>query len=133
MTRHRASRDAWMIAAVWSFASLAALVLRPWASAFATLAPGCVFHQVTGLPCPTCGATHAALALAAGDPVGALLWNPLAALVLGAAWAGGLAAPLWLALGLPVPGIPTSLSLPVRVTLVGLALADWCFLVFRGV
>lgn len=40
--------------------------------------PVCWFHQLTGHPCATCGATRAAFALFHGDLLGALRWNPLA-------------------------------------------------------
>jgi Protein of unknown function (DUF2752) len=133
MIHGKASREAWLVAGAWGFFSASVLALRSWAPAFAAWSPGCLFHHATGLPCFTCGATRAALRLAAGDPLGALLWNPLAALALAAAWVGGFVAPVWLALGLPVPGIPTVLSVPVRIALAGILLANWCFLVFRGV
>jgi hypothetical protein len=49
----------------------------------------CVFRALTGLPCPTCGATRAAGRLAELDVAGAVALNPLAtALALSiAAWA----------------------------------------------
>jgi len=133
MIHSKASREAWLVAGAWTLGSVGGLALRSCAPALAVFSPGCLFHQVTGLPCFACGATRAALCLAAGDPLGAMSWNPLAALALAAAWGGGFVAPLWLALGLPVPGIPTVLSAPVRIALVGILLANWCFLVFRGV
>ena len=39
--------------------------------------PGCWVRRLTGLPCPTCGATHCALSLAHGDLAGAWWHNPL--------------------------------------------------------
>jgi len=39
--------------------------------------PGCWFRRLTGVPCPTCGATRSALLLAHGDLMGALRHNPL--------------------------------------------------------
>ncbi|MBV8532574.1 MAG: DUF2752 domain-containing protein [Verrucomicrobia bacterium] len=39
--------------------------------------PGCPFRQLTGLPCPTCGATRSALSLAHGDLAAAWQRNPL--------------------------------------------------------
>jgi hypothetical protein len=47
------------------------------AAALPSVGPTCWFRRVTGCPCPTCGGTRAALALLGGDPVGALLHNPL--------------------------------------------------------
>jgi hypothetical protein len=45
--------------------------------------PTCVFHELTGLPCLTCGATRCAIALLHGNFAIAWLWNPLAFLALG--------------------------------------------------
>ncbi len=48
----------------------------------------CMFRNATGLPCPTCGSTRAALAVADGRLLDAVALNPLVtvAAVLGAAW-----------------------------------------------
>ncbi|MFH1844996.1 MAG: DUF2752 domain-containing protein [bacterium] len=37
----------------------------------------CPLRRMTGIPCPTCGGTHAALALVKLDFAAALAWNPL--------------------------------------------------------
>jgi hypothetical protein len=39
--------------------------------------PGCWFRRLTGLPCPTCGATRCAMSLEHGDLIGAWRHNPL--------------------------------------------------------
>ncbi len=44
------------------------------------LLPRCMLKAATGWPCPTCGLTRAAQALAAGQPLEALLSNPLVGL-----------------------------------------------------
>ena len=41
--------------------------------------PNCLFHELTGHPCATCGATRAAVAFFHGHFMAALSWNPLAA------------------------------------------------------
>jgi hypothetical protein len=113
-----------------------AVVAAPVAPALARLLPGCVFHGVTGLPCPACGTTRAALALLAGDPIAALALNPLATF---AAVAGGVlafAAPAWLAAGGAVPyraaapagGLPRG----ARFAIVAAIAAQWAWLVARG-
>lgn len=43
----------------------------------------CLFKRITGVPCPTCGVTRGLLALADGDPVAALVCNPLVFVLLG--------------------------------------------------
>src|SRR5262249_24427563 len=133
MTRRVASRDEWIVALTWTGASILIWAARAWLPALAALAPDCPFHALTGLPCLACGTTRVALLLAAGDPMSAFLMNPLAAVALAATWIGGFAAPLWLATGLPLPRVPRALPVPARVAIVTLLLANWCFLVARGV
>ncbi|MFW6066056.1 MAG: DUF2752 domain-containing protein, partial [Planctomycetota bacterium] len=43
----------------------------------------CLFHRVTGMPCPTCGTTRGVLTLLSGRPFVAWTWNPLVFTVLG--------------------------------------------------
>ena len=62
---------------VWLSASLASLGM---AVAWFTLGlpwPVCVFHELTGLPCVTCGMTRSAIAFFHGHFLDALRWNPL--------------------------------------------------------
>jgi hypothetical protein len=44
--------------------------------------PRCAFHDLTGLPCLTCGATRCTIALLHGSFGTAWLWNPFAFLVI---------------------------------------------------
>lgn len=46
--------------------------------------PGCVFHRLTGLFCPGCGATRALHDLVHGDIVGAWAMNPFFVIVVAA-------------------------------------------------
>jgi Protein of unknown function (DUF2752) len=39
--------------------------------------PRCVFHELTGLPCVTCGMTRCAIQFFHGHFLAALKWNPL--------------------------------------------------------
>ena len=97
--------------------------------------PGCLFQSATGVPCPTCGGIRAAVALAHGDPLRAVAWNPLAALAV-----LGLAVYLpyaWLTLAGVVRPIRTGwLSPPMPVwlrwTLVVLLATNWIYLVAVG-
>lgn len=133
MTRRPASREEWIVAAAWAVASCAVWAGRAWLPGLAALGPDCPFHTITGVPCLACGTTRAALLLTQGDPLGALLMNPLAAVVLAAAWLGGFVAPVWLVLGLRLPRVPNALPRPARAAIVTLLLANWCFLIVRGV
>ena len=67
----------WLIVSVGSLtaASIWFALGLPW--------PICAFHELTGLPCLTCGATRCAIAFFQGNLATAWLWNPLVFLALG--------------------------------------------------
>lgn len=62
--------------------ALVALFVVRFFPVMTTLAPSCVFKGLTGIPCPTCGGTRAAVHLAHGGVLASLGMNPLAAIVL---------------------------------------------------
>ena len=91
----------------------------------------CPFRAATGLPCLTCGCTHAFAALVQFDPLAALEASPL-----GAALAIACAAhAIWTLLrlcGLPwalAPFVPGRRS---RFAAVAFAAASWAFVALRG-
>jgi len=133
LRRSRPSRDAWIVAGLWAAGSVLALVARPWLPLAAGFLPPCPLHAWLGVPCFACGSTRAALHLATGDVAGAFLANPLVAAGMSIGWLGGFVAPVWLGLGLRVPTIPTELPRPARAAAWGALLANWCFLLARGV
>lgn len=109
------------------------LALSPLAARLSQLAPHCPIKMATAFPCPSCGTTRAAVALAHLDLAGALEVNPLAA----AAWlglvGGGLLAGLLAAMDRPLREPSWRLAAPWR-WLLGLALlANWVYLVGAGV
>jgi len=89
----------------------------------------CLFKGLTGLPCPTCGATRAFGRLFAFDLAGAFVMNPLAAagalLVFGWAMADLVLLPRRRALALE---LHPRLALVLRVSAVALLLLNWAFL-----
>jgi hypothetical protein len=93
----------------------------------------CAFKQLTGLPCPTCGGTRALGRLAALDLHGAFVMNPLAVAFAGvvALWAMSdlLLLPRRQSLRLT---IRPDLAMPVRITVLLVALLNWAYLVLAG-
>ncbi len=69
---------------VWAALVVVFVLVKP-AGTEATL---CLFRNATGLPCPTCGSTRAALAVADGRLVDAVVLNPLmtVAILVGVVW-----------------------------------------------
>ena len=108
---------------------MCSLLLRPFWLGLAPLVPGCPFRAITGIPCPTCGTTHVAVALMHGHLGAALAANPLVALAGLFFVAGGLLAPLWAAVNWPVPEVPTPLPGWARAAIVAMLLADWAYLI----
>ncbi|MEA2683536.1 MAG: hypothetical protein QOK05_1864 [Chloroflexota bacterium] len=82
-----AAAGAGLLGAAWVLPSLWARGVNP--------VPPCLFHQVTGQPCPFCGGTRSFAAMAHGNlaaavhvyPVGPLMFLLVAALVVYSAWA----------------------------------------------
>jgi hypothetical protein len=129
----RADRGDRSLAWVLALAALSAAALAPFLPWLAPFAPPCPFHAFTGVPCPGCGTTRAALALARGDVAGALGWNPLAALALAAGFAACALAPAWVALRGPLPALAPELPGRARAALVAALAGNWMYLIARGV
>lgn len=94
----------------------------------------CPLLEISGIPCPTCGATRAVTALAAGRVFEALSWNPLAALGAATLLVWIPAAALMLCGAVASPRIPTSLRPWVRWAFPLLIGANWVYLLvwFKG-
>jgi hypothetical protein len=127
---HRAERQ---LGLLWGGAALALIAASPFAARLAAAMPLCLFKSLTGIPCLSCGAGRAALALARLDLAEALAWNPLAALAWMALVVGGLAAGVTALANRPLPGWPRDLPRRAKLGVLAVALADWLYLVERGV
>jgi hypothetical protein len=109
----------------------AAVALAP---RFAPFVPACPFHAWTGLPCPSCGATRAVLALAAGDPGVALALHPLVTVGLVALAVASVLALPWVAFRGPLPVVASPLPLGrLRLAAAATLAVHWAWLVARGV
>jgi hypothetical protein len=126
------TREARQLALLWGVVVVSVLALRPFWLALAPLMPACPFRQITGIPCPSCGSTHAAVALMHGRLGVALAANPLAAIAGVVFLAGGLVAPLWAALGWPVPNVPAPLPRWMRTVLATGLLVGWAYLIMKS-
>ena len=115
------------VVGVWVCLASAAAGLSSGASAGHS---ACLFREVTGVPCPSCGAGRAAIALAEGRVVEAIASNPLLT-------AAGGAMMLWLPVRL-LTGRRLRVALSrreqVAAALVGggALLANWAYLVCQG-
>jgi len=79
-----------------------AAAAAPLAATLAGYVPACLFKTWTGLPCPLCGTTRAAVALADLDLAEAFLRYPLQSVFWIAAVGGGLVAGTATLLGRPL-------------------------------
>jgi hypothetical protein len=93
-----------------------------------TFLPSCTFRELTGLPCPTCGASRALVYLSQGDILSSVAMNPLISLCL-------IASLLYFAYSLfTLKGARISLVLTktdkniVRASVLFMVLVNWCFL-----
>jgi hypothetical protein len=114
----------------WGATAAGVCLLAPLAPQVAAALPECVFHSVTGLPCPVCGATRAALALSHLDIASALALNPLASLGALAFVLGGFAAGIAALSGRPIrlPAAPTS---ALRLAAILAVAANWGWLLLH--
>ncbi len=113
-----------VFAAIFALSFLAARLLPLLGLPYA-----CPFRALTGLPCATCGMTHAFVYLAHGQLRAALEASPLGALLAGAAWLLAAADGVRLALGLPLPFPPPRAVRALAFAGLIALLANWAFLV----
>jgi len=61
-----------------ALAALLAFSILP----IASLLPACIWHGITGVPCPTCGATRSLIHLSRGEIATSFSFNPLASIAI---------------------------------------------------
>ncbi len=91
----------------------------------------CPLRGIAGIPCATCGMTHAFVHLAHGDVALAFGASPLGALLAAGAWLFAVADAARVALGapLPVPSVPALRAATAAGVLA--LLANWAWLLAR--
>jgi hypothetical protein len=92
----------------------------------------CPFRLVTGLPCATCGMTHAFVALAHGQPLAAWSASPLGALLAGGAWLYALLDLARVALGRPWRSLPQRAWRALAVAACSATALNWAWMLWRA-
>ncbi len=98
--------------------------------------PRCVWHELTGFPCVGCGGTRCVRHAIRGDWLGAFLMNPLAFAAFTGVVIYDVYAAVVLTLRLPrlrIGNWPSWAGWTVRGLVVALLLANWAWLIARGV
>ena len=108
------------------------LICASWFVPVLTIAPSCVFRDLTGVPCPTCGATRSVVHLARGDFFASFGMNPLVSVSFVIAALVFFYSLITLVAGIPRIGITISDREKdvLRSLAVVLVLANWCYLIF---
>jgi hypothetical protein len=121
------------VALLWGGVVVLLIGLSPWATLFADSLWSCTFKSLTGIPCPTCGTTRAALALAHFDVLGAFSHYPLPTLGWVLFLGGGLVSASMALAGRTPPAIPNRLPVWARGAIVALVVANWAYSIATGV
>lgn len=117
----------------WGAAAFCVLAMAPFGELISGALFGCPFKELTGYPCPSCGTTRSALALARFDVLGALLRYPLPTLGWIAFIGGGLSLSAWALTGRDVPPLPRRIPGWGLALGVAVVLANWGWAIATGV
>lgn len=93
----------------------------------------CPARALAGLPCPTCGMTHAFVALAHGDVAAAFAASPAGALLAAVAWLLVLLDLARLAAGRPLPAVPPRAARAAVAAGAALLALNWAWMLAREV
>ncbi len=93
----------------------------------------CPVKGALGIPCPTCGMTHAFVQLAHGHLGAALEASPAGALLAAAAWAYALLDAIRVGAGAPFPALPPRLVRTGILAGLAVVVASWAFVLLRKV
>jgi hypothetical protein len=98
-----------------------------------TITPSCLFKDLTGFACPTCGSTRSVMHLAHGEVLAALALNPLIAMIFVAAALYCIYCIVTVVFGLPrLVIIPTEQERTLfRSMAVSLIVAQWAYLFYH--
>ncbi len=73
----RNNRPAELVHMVWGPIAILFIITAGIFKNIAPHLPNCVFHEITGFPCPTCGGTRSLIALSQFDLGSSFMLNPL--------------------------------------------------------
>jgi len=111
--------------------ALAGLAAAAWVHLGLKTSP-CLFHSLTGLPCPTCGGTRCVINLLNGHFAAAFAWNPM--VFLGAAAAAAYALYALAAIMFRLPRVRLSMLTSTeahvtRIVVAAVLAANWIYLI----
>lgn len=92
----------------------------------------CPLKAIAGIPCLTCGMTHAFVALAHGHPGAALAASPFGALLAAAAWLYAAADLARAAADLPLPHLDVRAQRALVLAATVALAANWAWLLANG-
>lgn len=109
------------------------VLLAAWFAPWLGYLPSCAFRGLTGIPCPTCGATRSILHLAHGGILAALVMNPLIAVSFTGAILYLVYSLVTLATGAPrvLVSLTEREKNTVRIAALGLVLINWAYLIIN--
>jgi hypothetical protein len=131
LCRHQLEPGETDYALIWLSVSVLSLTAAASWLALGLPWPVCVFHELTGLPCVTCGMTRCAIQFFHGHFLAALKWNPLVFTALCSVMAFDLYAFATLTTGAPRLRISLSTQRAktfVRVSVILAFVLNWIYL-----